>query len=154
VKRLALSLCILGLAALGFAPSSFGFAANFDYIGQVKGQDGSSVGFSVGRSASGRKRVTQFTVTRVAYECRDASPGVTDGWLLDRGIRVKARRFEGRGDWVGLPLDPVGKVTGKLRRRGRASGSFKIRGELAGPGTHCNTGLVSWRASKNPILNP
>ncbi len=152
MKLLTLSLCIFGLLALGAAPSSFGFAANFDYVGDAKGQDGSSVGFSLTRSASGRKRVVDFTVTRVAYQCRDALPGLTDGWLLDRGMRVRSRRFEGRGDWIGLPLDPVGKVTGKLRRRGRASGSFKIRGELAGPGTHCNTGLVDWRASKNPIL--
>ena len=152
MKRFALFLGLCALLALASAPASFGFAANFDYLGQVKGQDGSSVGFSIGRSASGRKRVIDFTVTRAAYECRDAPPGLTDGWVLDRGLRVKARRFEGRGDWIGLPLDPVGKVTGKLRPGGRASGSFKIRGELAGPGTHCNTGLVGWRATRAPVF--
>jgi hypothetical protein len=154
VKRVALSLGLCALLALASAPASFGFAADFDYVGQVAGQDGSSVGFSVVRSASGRKRVKEFTVTRVVYRCRDAPPGVTDGWAFDGGMRIRSRRFEGKSDWIGLPLDPVGKVSGKLRRGGVAKGSFKIRGELAGPGTHCRTGLVDWRASKNPILTP
>ena len=152
VKRIALSFGACALLAAAAAPSSFGFAAGFDYLGEVKGQDGTSVGFSIDRSASGHRRVSEFTITRVAYDCRDAPAGLTDGWVFDPGIRVKSRRFEGRGDWIGLPLDPVGKLTGKLRRGGRASGSFKIRGEFAGAGTHCSTGLLDWRASRSAIL--
>lgn len=151
MKRIALSLCICGFAAAVAAPASFGSATSFDYFGTVKGQEDSEIGFSVTKSASGRKRVTGFTVIAIAYECTDAPAGATNGWMLDRGLRIKSRRFEGEGDWIGLPFDPVGKVSGRLKPGGHASGSFKITGELAGTGTHCKTGLVDWKASKNEI---
>ena len=149
MKRLALSICICGLLAAISAPASFGFAADFDYVGDVKGSPSSSVGFFVEHPAGGPKRVTGFTVVGVPYECRDAPPGVTAGWRFKPRMRVKSRRFEGGGDWVGLPLDPVGTVNGKFRRGGVAVGEFKLRGELAGPGTHCHTGLLDWQATKN-----
>jgi len=150
MKRLVLSVCLCGLLAGLAAPSSFGFAAGFDYVGQAQEPHG-SVGFFVGRSASGGKLVTGFTVTGVPYECSDAAAGITAGWRFKPRMPVKSREFEGRGDWVGLPLDPVGRVGGKLRRGGVAVGQLKLRGELAGPGTHCHTGLLDWRATKNPL---
>jgi hypothetical protein len=152
LKRIALALCICGVACAAAAPASFGFLLDFDYVGTVKGQEASEVGFKVKKSASGRKQVTDFTVLSVAYECSDAASGVTSGgWVLDRKMRIKARSFEGEGDWVGLPFDPVGKVSGKLKPGGIAKGSFKMTGELAGPGTHCKTGLVDWRATRNEL---
>ncbi len=63
-------------------------------------------------------------------------------------MKVKSRRFEGNGDWTGLPLDPVGTVSGKLRPGGVAVGDFKLSGELARPGTHCRTGRLDWKATK------
>jgi hypothetical protein len=42
-------------------------------------------------------------------------------------------------------------VAGKLRRRGAAAGEFKLRGELAGAGTHCRTGMLEWRATRNVL---
>ena len=155
MKRFALSICICGLLAGLSAPASFGFAANFDYLGQVKGEPGSSVGFFLERPTDGPKRVTGFTAVGVPYDCRDALSGVTAGWRFEPRMRVKSRRFDGRGDWVGLPLDPVGTVSGKLRRGGVVVGDLKLRGELAGPGTHCRTGLLDWRATKNqPLAAP
>jgi hypothetical protein len=151
LKRIALSLCICGLASAAVTPAAFGFSASFDYTGTVRGQATSSVGFSIERSATGHKRVTEFTVVGVDYTCNDAPPGQTGGWMLDRVLRVKARKFDGKGDWTGLPFDPVGRVSGKLKPGGRASGSFKLTGELGGPGTHCRTGLVDWTASKLPF---
>ena len=151
MKRVALSLCICGVVCAAAATASFGFLLDFDYFGTVKGQEGSQVGFEVGKSASGRKQVTEFTVLDVAYSCSDAPSGTTTGgWVFDRKLRIRSRSFEGKGDWVGLPFDPVGKVSGKLRPGGNAKGSFKLTGELAGPGTHCKTGLVDWKATKNP----
>ena len=63
-------------------------------------------------------------------------------------MRVRRRELSARGEWTGLPTDPVGSVSGKLRRGGRAVGDFKLRGELAGPGTHHRTGSLDWRAEK------
>lgn len=151
MKRLALSICTCGLLALASAPASFGFAADFDYVGHVKGDPASSVGFSVARPADGPKRVQGFTVTGVPYECRDAPAGDTAGWMFEPGMRVRARRFARDGDWIGLPLDPVGAVSGELRPGGIAAGELKLRGELAGPGTHCRTGPLGWRAKRNPL---
>jgi hypothetical protein len=65
-------------------------------------------------------------------------------------MRVKShRKFGGSGDWTGLPLDPVGTVNGKLRPGGVAVGDVKHKGGLAGPGTHCHTGLLDWQATTN-----
>lgn len=131
------------------ASAAFGFAANFDYTGNVKGQPTTSVGFSVKRSDAGHRKVVGFTIAQIPYTCSDAPSGSTAGWRFVPKMRVKRdRTFEGRGDWVGLPLDPIGTVSGKLRRGGVAVGDFKIRGELAGAGTHCRTGLLEWRATK------
>ncbi|MFN8112772.1 MAG: hypothetical protein U0R51_06185 [Solirubrobacterales bacterium] len=152
MKRIVLPICICGLAAAVAAPASFGFANIFDYVGSVKGQEATaSVGFAISKSAAGRKRAVDFTVTGVDYSCSDAAPGQTEGWRFERGMRIKARKFSGEGDWTGLPLDPVGKVDGRLKPGGIASGSFKITGELAGPGTHCKTGFVGWKASTAPL---
>jgi hypothetical protein len=148
VKRFLLSICVCGVLAALAAPASFGFAANFDYIGQVNGEPGTYVGFFLERSATGKKRVEGFTVTGVPYDCRDAPSGITTGWSFEPRMRVRSRRFEGRGEWVGLPLDPIGAVAGKLRRGGVATGELKLRGELAGAGTHCRTGLLEWRAGQ------
>jgi hypothetical protein len=153
LKRVALSLCVCGVACAAAAPASFGFSLNFDYLGTVRGQASSHVGFSVEKSASGNKKVTGFTVLDVAYECSDAAPGVTSGgWVLDRKMRIEHRRFEGKGDWVGLPFDPVGNASGRFKPGGIAKGSFKMTGELAGPGTHCKTGLLDWKATNHPDI--
>ena len=149
MKRFLLSICACGALAALSAPSSLGFAGSFDYVGQVKGEPGTYVGFFLERSAAGKKRVETFTVTGIPYDCRDAPSGNTAGWSFEARMRVRSRMFEGKGDWVGLPFDPVGSVAGKLRRGGVAAGEFKLRGELAGVGTHCRTGLLEWRATRN-----
>jgi len=151
MKRFLLSICACGALAALSAPSSLGFAGNFDYVGQVKGEPGTYVGFFLERSAAGKKRVDTFTVSAIPYDCRDAPSGITAGWSFDPAMRVRSRLFEGKGEWVGLPLDPVGAVAGKLRRRGAAAGEFKLRGELAGAGTHCRTGMLEWRATRNVL---
>jgi hypothetical protein len=143
-----------GICALIAPASALGFNANFNYVGHVKGQPTTNVGFSVDRSSGGAKRVPEFVVSQIPYTCSDAPPDLTAGWRFKPKMRVQPdRTFAGRGDWVDLPLDPVGTVSGKLRRNGVAVGSFKLRGELAGPGTHCHTGLLDWRTTKRPPLN-
>lgn len=149
MKRLVLLVCGIGLLA---APATtFGFAANFDYFGHVKGAPSASVGFFVKHPRAGHKKVVGFTVAQVPYTCRDAPDGATAGWRLEPKMRVRHRKFEGSGQWVNLPLDPVGQASGRFRRGGIAAGAFKLRGELAGPGTHCRTGLLGWRATKQQL---
>ena len=147
MKRLVLSIVVCGALSAVSAPSSLGFAGAFDYVGTAKDQMISSVGFFLERPVGAPKRVTGFTVSQVRYECSDAPPGFTQGWRFKPKMKVKARKFEGSGDWTGLPLDPIGTVSGKLRPGGVAVGEFKLNGELGGPGTHCHTGKLDWKAS-------
>jgi hypothetical protein len=148
MKRLVFTLSICGLLALP-ATGAFGFASTFDYTGHVKAEPTEFVGFFVKHGDGGHRKVVGFTVSQIPYTCSDAPSGTTTGWRFTDRMRVRPdRTFDGRGDWVELPLDPVGKVSGKFRKGGVAVGDFKLRGELAGPGTHCHTGLVDWRAKK------
>ena len=148
MRRPALILTLALACAALTAPAAFGFAAGFDYTGHVKGQPTESVGFFVKRGDGGHRKVVGFTVSQIPYTCSDAPSGATTGWRFTERMRVRRdRTFEGSGDWVGLPLDPTGKVSGKFGTRGDvARGDFRLRGELAGSGTHCHTGLVEWRA--------
>jgi hypothetical protein len=141
---------VIALMAVGLAASTaLAFPAIFDYSGHVRGNPSAFVAFSVKRADSGDRKVVGFTVGQVPYTCTDAPSGATDGWRFDERMRVKRdRTFEAGGEWVGQPLDPVGRVSGKLRRGGVAVGDFKLRGELGGAGTHCRTGLLEWRATK------
>jgi hypothetical protein len=149
VTATALAFAIAGLSA----SAAFGFSANFDYTGNVRGNPTTSVGFSVKHPAGGHKQVVGFTIAQVPYSCSDAPSGTTTGWRFHERMRVQSdRTFAGSGDWIGQPLDPVGSVSGKLRRAGVAVGDFRIRGELGGPGTHCRTGLLDWRATEQQPL--
>jgi hypothetical protein len=141
----SIAVLLAGIAAA----AAFGFSSQFNYTGHVRGNDMASVGFLVKHTAGGTRKVTGFTATNTPYTCTNAPSGITTAWRFTPNMRVRSdRTFEGRGDWVELPLDPVGTVSGKLRRGGVAVGDFKLRGELAGPGTDCRTGLLEWRATK------
>jgi hypothetical protein len=151
MKRLVLSICLAGSLAAISASAASGFASNFDYVGHVKGDPNASVGFFAQRTGTGQRKVAGFTVSQVPYTCSDAPSDTTAGWQFEPKMRVRSdRTFSKTGDWKGLPLDPVGRVSGKLHKGGVAVGEFKLRGELAGPGTHCTTGLLDWRATKQP----
>jgi len=152
MKRFVLFTCLWSLLGAVIAQSALGFELNqFSYEGHVKAEPGAFVGFAVNSTAGQRKRVARFTVTQVPYNCSDAPSGTTAGWRFADSTGVEAdRTFGGSGDWIGQPLDPVGRVSGKLRKGGVAVGDFKLRGELAGSGTHCTTGLLDWRATKQP----
>jgi hypothetical protein len=72
MRRLLLSIAIALVAGALIAPGSFGFAANFDYFGHVKGQPSANVGFFVKRSDAGHRKVVGFTVSQIPYTCSDA----------------------------------------------------------------------------------
>ena len=148
VAGLIASASCLACLAVAAGPAS-GFSIDFDYSGHVKHEQASSVGFKAGRSGSGHKRVTEFTVTHVPITCSDSDATTsTDGYQFAQPMRVKHRQFAGSGDWTVILLDPSGSVSGKLRPDGTAVGTFRLRGELAGTGTHCHTGPLDWTAIK------
>src|SRR4051812_35997838 len=151
MKRLVLCTCLAGALAAFSAPSALGFAANYDYTGHVKGEPNEFVGFFVKQTAGQRMRVAGFTVTQIPYTCSDAPSDVTAGWKFQPSMRVNPdRTFAESGDWTGLPLDPIGRVSGKLRRGGVAAGGVKLRGGVAGPGEHRTAGGVGRGGGQKP----
>jgi len=72
----------------------------------------------------------------------------TGGYQFDDAMRVRHHAFAGNGDWTVLLLDPTGSVAGTLRPGGIATGTMRLRGELAGTDTHCHTGRLDWKATK------
>jgi hypothetical protein len=149
MKRLVLCAGVCGLLAAMLPSGALGFAGNFDYVGHMKGNPNTFIGFFVKHASGGHRKVTGFTVSQIPYTCRDAPDGTTAGWRFDPKMRVKTdRTFFKTGSWTGLPLDPYGLVRGKLHRGGVATGEFKLNGELAGPDTHCHTHIQDWRATR------
>jgi hypothetical protein len=151
--RLPVALLAASVAALvlGAGPAP-GFSGNFGYTGDIDGHPGATVGFNVKTKANGHRRVTDFTVAQVPITCSDSTQTTaSDGYRFPQGMPVVNREFEGRGEWVVQLLDPRGSVDGAFRHHGaKASGNVKLRGELAGPGTHCHTGPLTWHVAKAP----
>jgi hypothetical protein len=118
------------------------------YQGQIKGDALSEIGFDTERTDSGRKRVVQFFTDGISFTCTVGADGRTEPMLVDATFRLnRDREFKGKGDMI-TEVDPVGKVVGRLKRGGRAVGTVRITGELAGAGSQCTTGVQEWRAAK------
>jgi hypothetical protein len=151
VKRILIAMVAIASLAAGTA---FGFEGNFDYSGSVKHDSPfSSIGFRIEPTNNGHRKVTTFTVTNVPITCTDSTdPRSTGGYELDDSMRIKHGEFAGSGEWLVIAQDPAGSVTGKFHPGGVATGTLRIHGELAGPGTHCHTGELGWKATKNPPL--
>lgn len=150
MKRILITIAAVTALAAG---SAFGFAFSFDYSGNVKG-DSALVGFSLKHPAGGHKKVVDFTVSQMAITCSDSfETRSADGYQFDPRMRVKHRKFAGTGDWTLIGLDPSGSVAGKFHHGGTASGTLKLHGELAGAGTHCHTGELKWKTTKQQPLS-
>jgi hypothetical protein len=140
----------LGVAgALAGSSSALGFEGNFDYVGSITGHPLGNVGFKIAKTASGHRRVAHFTASSLPITCSD-DPATTStgGYEFGRGMRVVHHSFSGSGDWIVIALDPTGSVGGTFKDNAHVRGTFKLRGELAGPGTHCHTGELKWHAGK------
>ncbi len=141
------ALASIALAAAG-AGSAYGFAS--EYTGEVKDDPPSDMGFNIDRAGGGDRKVVEFTSVNIQFECEIGTPGRTDGPQQLGKMRVKDDgSFKGSDEVVGIPADPHGKVTGKLRRGGKAVGTLRLRGELDGnAGSDCDTGTQDWKAEK------
>jgi hypothetical protein len=139
---------LAGIAACAASPAEALPNQQFDYEGHIAGAT-TTVLFNVGRTASGHRVVRRFSVTSVPIDCSDSPDDTSsDGYRLKPQMKIRNGAFEGQGDWRVLLLDPEGSVSGRFTHPGVARGILKIRGELAGDGTHCHTGELHWRATK------
>jgi hypothetical protein len=148
MRRAALAVTLCLLTALAVAGGAWGLISG-DYKGHVRGDPLSEVSFQVNKSESGRKRIEGFTIHNVTYTCEADPDGRTDGHVFLVSMRVRNDgTFSGEGEWTTAFADPTGKVRGVLNPP-KAHGSFRVRGDLAGKGTDCRTGLQEWKAEKD-----
>lgn len=154
--RRALPTLAAAAAALVLATSAaVAFLATADYSGEVRDDPASNIGFDIRRTDAGVRRVVNFTIFNLEMTCTDSKEPRTGGWRFDRRMRIhEDGTFSGRGDWIDLPVDPVGFVRGAMLGGGEARGQVRARGELAGPGTHCDTGRLRWDAQKEQLPSP
>ncbi len=150
---------IAGLALAILVPTgALGISVGGNYHGAVQSDKSSSINFDVKRTDSGKRRVANFVGAQLDFTCEGGDPGETSGVLLDRGFRVKRdRTFGGKADATILGFDPPAKLTGKLRRHGRAVGTFRVHGEIDPnnqPGIDCDTGVLEWKAKRQPPVKP
>ena len=144
--RLALAMAATLVSLALVAPSALGLNLG-DYTGTVKHGPG-ILSFDLDK-VNGHKRVTHFTVSGVEYTCEVGSDGTSDGMGFADDGKIKGDgSFEIKGEVILIGSDPSGKVSGTIGH-GKAHGTFKIHGELAGPGTDCTTARLEWRATKN-----
>jgi hypothetical protein len=119
----------------------------------IKGDPDSDLSFNLRKTDAGR-RVKSVIGFGLDYTCKDSSSDQTSGVELMRSFPVdEDGEFGGKADAVILGFDPPAKLTGKLRRGGRASGTIRVHGELdpkGNPGLDCNTGTLEWRADRSP----
>jgi hypothetical protein len=149
LSRRRLALLAACTAAMAGPPTAAWAAILGEYFGHVKGDPAAEVSFDIKR-VDGVRKVRGFFVFNAAYKCEVGADGRSEGMALKKGLRVHADgSFAGEGEVVILLGDPSGKVTGELDH-GEAKGTFRIKGELGGPGTDCKTGLQKWKASKSP----
>lgn len=150
---LAIALLLLSLAAgaLALALTSGG-----QFNGEIKGDPypDSSISFDVQRTRKGHRRVKNVNASGLDFTCEAGSPSQTSAVRLEGGFRVDGNgEFGGRTDATILGFDPPARLSGKLRRHGRATGTLRVHGELdpeAQPGVDCDTGRLEWRAKRGP----
>src|SRR4051812_21539794 len=129
------------------AAAAAGLPTNKDYIGPVKDAPG-SVGFDTGK-AHGHRVVGGFTVSNVEYTCDVGSDGVSMAMTFENLARIhKDGTFATDGQVFLEGSDPSGKLDGVIGH-GKAHGTVKVKGELAGPDTDCKTGKLGWKAVKD-----
>ncbi len=138
------------LAALAVTASAWAFATG-DYTGEIKGDPDSGFSFNIRKTDAGR-RVKSVVGAGMDYTCEDSSSGETSGTLLLKSFPVdEDGEFGGRSDAVIFGFDPPAKLTGKLKRGGRASGTIRVHGELDpknNPKLSCDTGTLDWKAER------
>jgi hypothetical protein len=106
------------------------------------------MGFNVVKTDAGKK-VRGMLLDGLPYECEEEPAGATEGHRVLGSFKVQNREFGGTRDAVDAELvDPTAKVTGKLKPGGKAKGTIRLKGAIAGPGSDCDTGRLEWKALK------
>ncbi len=142
------SVALLGWVLALFVAGTASGVITGDYAGNVNGDPQALVTFEV-KKTDDAKRVNSFITDDVDFTCTIGTPGETVTMQILGGFPVEDQRFKGRGEAVGIPADPFGKVTGRFKPGGNAAGTLRLRGELDGEvGSQCTTGVVRWRAER------
>ena len=138
------------VAALAVTASAMAFAVG-DYSGEIKGDPGSGITWEV-KSTQGGRKVKNILLTGIEFTCEKGSPGETAGVVLEEKFRVgEDGSWGGNSNAIIAGFDPPAKITGRLKPGGKASGTFRMKGELdpeGQPGVDCKTGLQEWKAEK------
>jgi hypothetical protein len=149
VKRSIAPLALVAALALAATAS-----AGSVYVGSGTEDPRVDVYFGVKKKPGKPRKVRRFTAVNIPTTCSDGSTHRTDPALpieFPRPMKVIERRFAGKerftvestkGDWR-ITM----RVTGKLRRGGRARGILKIRGRPRSD-VSCRSGKVPWRAAR------
>lgn len=94
----------------------------------------------------GKKKVKNFSFFGASISCQSGSKSYSG--VFNFPMRVE------NGQFYGLGTNGLGgevRVTGELKRRGRAVGTIKGTGSFVteqGPGTNCNSGRDEWGAKR------
>jgi hypothetical protein len=154
LNRLLIPLA-LAVALVG-AAGALAIPIDTEYNGHAKGDAGGSfVGFDVKKASNGTRKVKHFQVSGLDFECDGGSPGQTGVIFVDDPFPVNRNgEFGGRSHATIPPaIDPLAKVTGKLKPGGKAVGAIRMHGKLdpeGQPGVKCDTGTRGWKAEKGP----
>jgi hypothetical protein len=145
---LAASTAVLGLALVAALLPASALAVVHDYSGSIDGQIDQIIAFDVVKKDSGKK-VKHMVLEAVPYTCDGDPPGETEPMQVAGSFKVSHRKFSGKNELKPLTqIDPTAKVTGKLDHGGEATGTIRVSGELAGPGSDCHSATLDWEASK------
>ena len=144
----ALAVCGV-LAAAAVIPTAALALFQRDYWGQITGDPTSEIDFNVVKTNSGKK-VKRMIFNGLSYECESAPSGEVEDFMKVTGsFRVSHGEFSGRREVKPLTeIDPTARVKGEFSPGGVASGTIRVKGELAGPGSNCDTGTLDWTAAK------
>jgi hypothetical protein len=142
---------VAAVAVVAISATALAFGLG-EYNGNVKGDPSSGLWFEVRQTEDGR-RVKDIGGAGFDFTCDEGTPGDTSGVGLERSFKVEDGSFGGTSNAVILGFDPPAKITGRLKRGGRATGTIRMKGELdpeGQPGIECKTGVLEWRAEKGP----
>jgi len=143
------------LAVLAVSAAAIALPAIHDFNGEIKGDPspGSAFAFNTGKKGDD-KFVGNVQASGIDFECPEGSPGETPGVTLSKLFKVNHDgEWGGRAEAFIGDSDPPARVEGKIKPGGKATGTFRMHGELdpnGQPSVECKTGLLEWKAEKGP----
>ncbi len=143
----------VALIAVGFAGLSVVPAPAAEYKGHIKGQPGSTVQLTFHKVAGKRKLTDSYTTGEFMCENGPSLFGFQLTW--DPPVKVRHRSFnaltgsgENRSERRRGGDTLRYRLSGHLKRDGRASGTLRNRQDAGPPKGICDSGKLKWVAHK------